>query len=411
MSDRLKILFLSTWYPYPPDQGSKIRAYYLLRALAERHRVTLISFEDVEIRPAWRDHLSEMCEQVITLPRPPFAARRVRTALGLLSPLPSAVVGMYSAEMAALTAETARQWSPDVIVGLTFVTAPYALQAPAPLKVLDIDNYLARMLYEAIAGGSSSAIRLRRWLAYFKCRAYERRIYSRFDLTLAVTQADRVQMISELGLHPEQVIVTPNGVDTEYNHPGIAQPAEGILTYNGSITYDANRDAVQYFMTEIMPRVRQAYSGARLRVTGRYSGVDLTEIGGNDVEFTGYVDDIRPIVAGSWATVIPLRMGGGTRLKVLEAMALGTPVVSTPKGVEGLDLQAGVDYLVGRDPQEFAEAVAGLLQSPEARARLSVGAAEVVRRKYEWSGIGADFRSAVEMAVKDANIESAGRHV
>lgn len=411
MPEQLKILFLSTWFPYPPDQGSKIRAYYLLKAMAEVHRVTLISFEDVEIQPAWRAHIAGICEKVITLPRPPFAADRLRTALGLLSPLPSAVVGMYSDEMAALTAETAREWLPDIVVALTFVTAPYALKANAPLRVVDIDNYLARMLYEAIASASTASARVRRWVAYKKCRAYERKIYSKFNLSLAVTAADRDRVLDELMLRSEQVVITPNGVDTDYNHLGISRPVAGVLTYNGAVTYSANLDAVKYFMIEIMPQVRGRQPATRLQVTGRNSGVDLTGIPMDAMEFTGYVEDIRPVVAGSWATVIPLRMGGGTRLKVLEAMALGTPVVSTPKGVEGLDLRAGEHYLLGRDSTEFANSTVELLESPELRTRLSECSSTWVRQHYEWAEIGAEFRSIVEERFEVIRGEKAGNDV
>jgi glycosyltransferase involved in cell wall biosynthesis len=143
--------------------------------------------------------------------------------------------------------------------------------------------------------------------------------------------------------------------------------------------------------------VRRVVPQARLRITGRTEGVDLGGLKLDEaVELTGYVDDIRPVVAGSSLAVIPLRIGGGTRLKVLEAMALGTPVVSTPKGIEGLDVQPGEHLLVGATPAEFAEAVIRLLQSPELRLRIAGCAAAHVQAHYDWERIGAEFCRNVE---------------
>jgi len=284
----MKILFLSTWFPYPPNQGSKIRAYYLLRALAASHEVTLVSFEDADLQPAWRQHIGALCSRVITLPRQPFAAGPLRTLLGLFSPLPSAVVGMYSSEMDALVRTTAQECKPDAVVALTFVTAPYAAQLPVNLKVLDLDNYMARMLHDRIPMAASRRERLRRWMAYRKFLSYERRLYPRFDLCLAVTEDDRRQVIAELGLRPDQVIVTPNGVDTGNNRPGLARAEPDVLVYSGAITYSANYDAVEYFVQQIYPLILEETPGARLRVTGRTDGVDLSALTQTGcVEFTG----------------------------------------------------------------------------------------------------------------------------
>jgi len=404
----MKILFLSTWFPYPPNQGSKIRAYYLLRALASAHEVTLVSYEDADLEPAWRTHIEGLCHQVITLPRQPFSAGRLKTLLGLFSPLPSAVVGMHSPEMATLVKTTAQEWQPDVVVALTFVTAPYAAQLQA-LKVLDIDNYMARMLHDLVALASSGRERLRRWLAYRKFLGYERSLYAQFDLCLAVTEDDRRLVIDELGLQPERVTVTPNGVDTAYNHPGLGFPEPGTLIYSGAITYSANYDAVEYFVQQIYPLVLKEAPATRLRVTGRTDSIDLAALTYTGcVEFTGYVDDIRPVIAGGSVCIVPLRLGGGTRRKILEAMALGAAVVSTSTGAEGLDGVHGEHLMIADTPETFAAATIELLRSPELRSRLGRNAVQRVRELYDWENIGSAFLQAVE-AKHQARIASAVR--
>jgi glycosyltransferase involved in cell wall biosynthesis len=400
----MKILFLSTWFPYPPNQGSKIRAYYLLKSLAERHEVALVTYEDVDLEPEWIEHIRQLCLQVEIVQRKPFAASKGKTLLGWLSPLPSAVVAMHAPEMAQRVKQVAQAWVPDCVVALTFVTAPYALEACEAPKVMDIDNFMARMLQEAIPMAESPLGRFRRWLAYRKFLGYERRIYPQFDLCLAVTGSDREQVLQQIPLNPEQVILAPNGVDTQHNRLEAAQPLPNSLIFNGALTYSANYDAVAYFLREIFPDILRQVPEARLRVTGSTKGVDLESLRlGGQVELTGYLPDIRPAVAESWACVVPLRLGGGTRLKILEAMALGTPVISTLKGAEGLEVEDGVHLLLAETAGEFAAQVLRVLGSPELRENLRRNAARLVAEKYEWSLIGAEFCLAVEQLVMAKN--------
>jgi glycosyltransferase involved in cell wall biosynthesis len=400
----MKILFLSTWFPYPPNQGSKIRAYYLLKHLAQAHEVALVTFEDVDLEPAWVEHIEQLCSQVEIVRRQPFAASKGKTWLGWLSPLPSAVVAIRSPEMAERVRQVAQSWKPDCVVALTFVTAPYALEIPGVPKVLDIDNFMARMLQETIPMAANLPDRLRRWLAYRKFLAYERRLYPQFDLCLAVTESDRRLVLEQMALKPGQVIVTPNGVDTQYNHLEDVKPIPNSLIFNGALTYNANYDAVAYFLAEIFPLIRQQAPDARLRVTGSTKGVDLDSLRlDGQVDLTGYLADIRPAVAESWACVVPLRLGGGTRLKILEAMSLGAPVISTAKGAEGLEVEDGVHLLIAESSDEFAGQVLRVLRSAELRQDLARNAARLVGEKYEWSLIGSGFRQAVERLVLTKN--------
>jgi glycosyltransferase involved in cell wall biosynthesis len=400
----MMILFLSTWFPYPPNQGSKIRAYYLLKHLAEAHEVALVTFEDVDLDPAWVEHIQQLCSRVEIVQRKPFAASKGKTWLGWLSPLPSAVVAIRSPEMAERVRNVAQSWKPDCVVALTFVTAPYALDIPGVPKVVDIDNFMARMLQETIPMAAGLPDRLRRWAAYRKFLAYERKLYPQFDLCLAVTESDRRQVLDQMTLRPDQVIVTPNGVDTQYNHLEDVKPIPNSLIFNGALTYNANYDAVAYFLAEIFPLIRQQAPEARLRVTGSTVGVDLDSLPlDGQVELTGYLADIRPAVAESWACVVPLRLGGGTRLKILEAMSLGAPVISTAKGAEGLEVEDGVHLLIAESPDEFAGQVLRVLRSADLRQELAHNAARLVGEKYEWSHIGAGFRQAVERLVLTKN--------
>jgi polysaccharide biosynthesis protein PslH len=403
----MRVLFLSTWFPYPPNQGSKIRAYYLLKALAARYEVALVSFEDVDLQPDWVEHIRQLCSRVEIVRRKPFTENQGKKWLGWLSPLPSAVLAMRSAEMAEKVNLVASSWKPEVVVALTFVTAPYALSVNEARKVVDIDNFMARMLKENIPTAPNAPSRLRRWLAYRKFLRYERSLYPKFDLSLAVTPADRLAILQHLSLRSDQIVVTPNGVDTHYNQLDAAKPEPNALIFNGALTYNANYDAMSYFLQEIFPLITSQSPQVCLRVTGSTKDVDLAglHIDGH-VQLTGYLPDIRPAVANSWACIVPLRMGGGTRLKILEAMALGTPVVSTTKGAEGLDVQDSNQILIADTPERFAEQVLRLLNSADLRERLSSNARRLVTEKFEWNQIGAEFCEAVEQLVTDHRREN-----
>jgi glycosyltransferase involved in cell wall biosynthesis len=393
----MKILVLSTWFPYPPSLGSKIRAYYLIRGLAQRHDLALISFRDTQLEPSWVEHMQQVCQKVEIVERDPFAYTRVKTLLGWLSPQPSAVLAAYSPEMAGQAQRLVADWQPDRIVAITYVTAPYALAASRIPRIVDIDYPMAMMLRDDYLRASQPHRRLRKWLAYDKFRRYEKGLYPKFNLCLTVSEQDRKAAMRMAHLKTGQVGVVPNGVDLSLNQPATSEPVPGSIIFNGALTYNANFDAMDYFLREIFPLVRADAPEAHLKITGSIRGVPVDSLPADEqVTFTGFLQDIRPEVSGSCVCVVPLRMGGGTRLKILQAMALGTPVVSTSKGAEGLDLEAGKHYLVADTPREFAAQVVRLLHEPTLRHSLATQAAQLVKEKYDWAVIGRHFCDLVE---------------
>jgi len=395
----MKILFLSTWFPYPPDQGSKIRAYHLLRSLARHHDVALISFEDQPLQPAWIDHVGQLCAQLEIVRRKPFADLESNRWQGVFSKLPRAVVAGYSPEMEARVRQVGSAWKPEVVVALTFVTAPYVRQVPAARHVVDVDNLTARMLGEAYRQETRWAARLRRYLAYRKFRAYESGLFGDFDLCLVTSRRDAERLAAEIAGGTDRIEVVPNGVDLEYNRPTGDPRRPTQLVFTGALTYEPNLDAMRYFLERIFPQVLAEEDSARLVITGRTGGATLPTSNGH-VTLTGYLEDIRPAVAGSAASVVPLRKGAGTRLKILEAMALGTPVVSTTKGAEGLELDPGIHLLIADAPGHFARETIRLLRQPDLGRELAERAYARIRQTYDWADIGNAFRSRVESLVE-----------
>jgi glycosyltransferase involved in cell wall biosynthesis len=389
----MRILFISPWFPSPPVNGSKLRIYNLLRALSTKHSVHMLSFvrngEAVDFAG-----VEGVCQTFSTVRYREFNPTGVRALLGFFSPTPRSLVDTYSKEMArSVKAMTVYM---DVVVANELVTAPYVCHAGRGKWIFDdLEIATGRDAFLQESGFRH----LRRQLAWQKTKAYVRRLLPKFTATTVVSRVER-DIVEEIMPGYPSIKEIPNGVDVNYHHPGIANPVLGRMVYSGALTYSANYDAMQYFLAEIFPLIRYHNPEVSLDITGSTDGVDLSKLRlVEGVNLTGFVDDIRPVVAGAWACVVPLRQGGGTRLKILEAMALGTPVVATSKGAEGLDVTPEKDILIADQPGDFVRQVIRLLGDAELRFRLVVNARRLVEQSYSWDLIGKDFCDLVEGVV------------
>lgn len=392
----MRVLFLSTWCPYPPDNGSKQRAYYLLRAMARAAEVTLITFslQDAQT-PTKTDH-GAITVHAVT--EDPFRYTRLPRALKYLSPVPLAYWPISAMDQAVRRAAAATRW--DAVVALQMPVARYALRVNAATRILDVDTSLSYWAFESLGGQKGTLSHLHHWVSWQKGYNYERRWLSRFHLGTLVSSIEMSYLQRMVRANGVAIEVLPNGVDCDHNRPGLAQPQPGALVYNGSLTYSANYDAMQWFLAEIYPRIRAQQPEVTLTITGSTKGVDLVGLAlGDSVQLTGFVEDVRIPVAQASVCVVPIRKGGGTRLKILEAMALGTPVVSTTKGAEGLDVTPGYDILIADEPAEFAEQITRLLRDAALREHLASNARRLMETRYDWHGIGQRFVHLVEEAV------------
>ncbi|MGQ9768596.1 MAG: glycosyltransferase family 4 protein [Anaerolineae bacterium] len=393
----MKIFALSTWFPHPPSNGSRIRAYNLLKAMAARHEVSLISFvRDEEGRDP--GDLHELCTSVETVPWIEFVPGRARAVLGYLSTEPRSVVDTYSEEMARLVSERLAGCRTDLVVAIQAPVAHYVPRATGVPAV--VDEIQVAVIKDAAERAAGSLARLRARLTWLKQRHYLMRLLARFDACTVVSEVERFYLRQAVPCY-DRVHVIPNGVDVEHNRVSGGPRAADTLIYTGALTYSANYDAVNFFLGDIMPLIQAVNPDVRLIVTGSTRGVALERLPQRPgVTFTGYLDDIRQVVAGSWALVVPLRIGGGTRLKILEAMALGTPVVSTSKGAEGLEVRHDENILIADDPAEFARQTVRLLRDPALRRRLAENGRKLVEDKYSWTEIGRRFNDLLESVVR-----------
>lgn len=396
----MRILVLSAWFPYPLDNGSKLRAYYLLRALAYRHQVSLVAFAhtagtDSGVRP----HTALDQVEVLPVYDDPFRYVHVPQVLKYASPIPLACWPSRAMRAAVRTLAQSRTW--EAVVAIEEPVAQYAQLVKQAPRILDIDVSASYGPYLEWKGAVGRAPRARRWASLWKAALYERWLFGHFQVGTAVLPVEVDFLGAKFATSGCQFRLIPNGVDCEHNHPGLVVAQSQTLIYNGALTYSANYDAMQWFLAEVYPGIRAQITDVSLYITGSTKGVDLDGLALDaSVRLTGYVEDVRMAVAEATVCVVPIRQGGGTRLKILEAMALGTPVVATAKGAEGLEVVDGEHCLIADTPEAFAERTVQLLRQERLRQRLATNARKLVEERYDWEQIGRQFTSLVEEAVE-----------
>jgi glycosyltransferase involved in cell wall biosynthesis len=235
-----------------------------------------------------------------------------------------------------------------------------------------------------------------------KMARYEARTVERFARVIAVSEADRQAMASMTD--PERIAVVPTGVDTRRYTPSAQPPRDGLVLFLGSMDWEPNIDGVDYFCREIWPAVQDAVPQARFRVVGRNPAASVRRLASESVEITGTVPSVLEHLHEASVVVVPLRIGGGTRLKIYEAMAAGKAVVSTTIGAEGLDVHHGQNILIADDPGAFARSVVDLLRDGQARRRMQ-DAAVALAALNDWQQVSTAF----ERVLADAAAKPAGR--
>jgi len=384
----MEILVLANWFPYPPDSGTKIRALNLLRHLASCHKVTLIALsDDVERDEAQKQDLISCCQEIHIVPRIVFNPYRLRAILAALSPIPRYLIDTFSEEMQRTVQHVLEATHFDIVIALEGM-ALYASKVRGPVRVLD--DLQVSTWRDAYSKEFDLVRRVRYAPTFWKFKRMTRWFVRHCDAYMTTSERERqhVRVVVSFASTKHSAVV-PNGLDLSFYNGDFGVPRPGTLIFSGSLTFHLNLWAIQFFLRDIYPLIQQRYPQAVLRITGRTDGVPLDKLpDAEGVILTGYLDDIRPAIAQSWVSVVPLTMGGGTRLKILEAMALGTPVVSTSKGAQGLEVTNGMDILIADEPTEFADAVLRLLDDSALRTKLVANGQRLVGERYDWDQIG-----------------------
>jgi glycosyltransferase involved in cell wall biosynthesis len=384
------MLFVSPRFLFPTDSGGKIRTVQVLRGMkGGAFSITLASAAAPGDEERHASEIETVCDEFVAWPeRPRGLAHQAMRAIAVASRLPVPVATDRSvAGRRAVAAQVDR--GPDVVV---FDFAHATVLAPprvGPTTVLFTHN-VESMIFERHAAIARGPAQRALWRSQWrKMERFEREALLRFDVVVAVSGQDATFFRERIGV--KRVGVIPTGVDLDYFSWSAPQDGERVV-FTGSMDWIANQDGIGHFLADVWPLIARDRPTASMCVVGRTPPESLVRrAAALPWTFTGFVDDVRPHVRASAAYVIPLRVGGGTRLKAFEAMALGCPVVSTTIGVEGLPLEHGEHYLRADEPAAFAEAVLRLLADRELRGRLSRAARTLVRERFSAECAGRAF--------------------
>lgn len=371
--------------PYPPRDGGSIRLFQLLKTLAGRHSVRLLALGNGEAAMVVPAQLCEICSSVEIFPLPPQPPRwSWRWWRGLLKGMRDPGFWYFTPALYARLRELCASGGADVVLLETSKMSSYGRRLGFVNAVLCRQNYAPDLSRRIAALLPFSRQKLMWWLGGTVLgERTERRMLRAFRYVTAVSEKD-AQVFRRLSPATE-VIVVPNGADLTRFTPVTGADDGRTVTMMGTMAYLPNRDGAIYFHQAIWPSVRALCPPARLVVLGHQAPARLPQLRGSaGVEVKEPVGDIEPDLAAATIVVVPLRAGGGTRIKILEALAMGKPVVTTSVGCEGLDVVAGRHLLVSDEPAEFARLVAGLLNDSTWRRQLAANGRTLVQERYSW---------------------------
>lgn len=381
----MRVMFLTPRLPYPPNRGGEITVYNFLRVLSRVHELSLVSFYDDAHELSYRSELERFCRDVEMVRRPGKFALRVlvRTGCGRRS---YAVERHASPAFAAAVRRSVARLPPDVVQVETFMMGQYLNETSGVASVLDMHNVTWRV-WDRQADVTSWWLRPAVRLQAARMRRDEIEVCRAVDVVAPVSDADRAELHAVAGDGIRCTVVRP-GVDCELLTPPARVERGPEVLFVGSMSYVPNIDAVEFFCAEILPRVAAVVPDVRLTIVGANPPPAVQRLAGPRVTVTGFVPDVRPYYAGALAVVVPLRVGGGIRMKILEGMALGAAMVSTTIGAEGLGLADGRDLLMADTADAFAEAVVRLIRDPALRAALGVQGRQTAVERFSWDAAG-----------------------
>ena len=390
----MRILFLSAWFPYPPDNGSRLRIFNLIRGLAHHHEITLVTFaEKVPKEPV--QVLEEICKSIHVLPKTEYNKNSARALSGFLCRKPRVLADRYMLEMDRRIQDEITIGNHDLIIASQIYMADYldmACDIPAVFDEVEVGVFV-----DAVRKAGNVISKTRRRLTLFKLQTYFQHLLFNFDSCTVVSYTER-QLLREMVPEFGSVEIIPNGVDLASYRDIDEIPQPNRLIFTGSLTFIPNYDAMHWFVKKVYPLIQIEVLDVHLTITGDKTGQKLPDA--RNVHLVGHVDDVRPLIASSWISLAPIFSGGGTRLKILEAFALRTPVIATTKGAEGLEVQHNEHLLLADTPEAFAEQTVRLLNDKNLRQKLVSNGYKLVFDMYDWSVIMPKYLRLIDHTVK-----------
>jgi glycosyltransferase involved in cell wall biosynthesis len=392
----VKILWVKANKLLPLHSGGDIRSFHLARHISSRHELCFLSYYDGEPDPPYERELKEKFPGaccVCTAKSQALPARAFDYLGKLLDQAPYAVSRFKSASVRNKLKLWLTSGRFDVAVcdfldaGINCPSTP----VPTILFQHNVESEIWRRHAETESNPAKRAIYA---IEFRKMLAYEKSAVQEFQHVIAVSEHDKSLMSQ--WTDPAHITVIPTGVDlSQYRAEFSDRPPDPVIIFVGAMDWGPNVDAVEFFCTQIWPAILAHFPAAKFRIVGRNPVHRVQQFAGPSVEVTGRVSSVTDHLRQAAAVVVPLRIGGGTRLKIYEAMAAGKAIVSTSVGAEGLDVHHGRDIILADEPASFAQAILLLLQDDVMRRRYELAAADLAAR-YDWPVVGALFEEVLE---------------
>ncbi|MEN6355767.1 MAG: glycosyltransferase family 4 protein [Armatimonadota bacterium] len=394
MSKRLKILFLAHLFPLPLDSGGKIKSYYTLKALASQHDVRALAFIRSDDELAHLKELESICKvDLVTLKRGKF--RQASDLLRAITLGRSFIVSRdYRDEMRSACNRIIADFQPDVVHIDHLQMAQFVDFDGAYKTVLDHHNVESMIIKRLADTSESLPVRMYAGMEWPKLQRYELDICRRASMVLTVSEEDR-STLTDLSPELTNIEAVPIGADVDYfQHIDRVQGSNNILSI-GTMYWPPNIDSMLYFHREIYPLVKAKIPECKLTIAGQKPVESIRSLASDpSIAVIGYVSDSREISKDCGVFIVPLRSGSGVRVKILNALAMGLPVVSTSVGAEGLEVESGTHLMLADTPEDFADAVVKVLKDRELADRIGRGGRALVCEKYSWERVGRQLLSA-----------------
>jgi sugar transferase (PEP-CTERM/EpsH1 system associated) len=395
----MNILWVKTELLHPLDKGGRIRSFHIIKELAKKNKVTYLCYADPENEKDAVRELARYVDAVLTIPK---KAREKYTfgfyldiLLSLVSPLPYTIRKYHSTAMVNYLKELVKNERFDAIV-CDFLAPSLNFDLDMRNRSLLFQHNIESRIWERHVQMQSDFVKkMLFYQEWKKLIRYEKRTCREFRMVLAVSSDDRDWFKNHFAM--SSVSAIPTGVDTKYFSPSRNDVQKGNIVFTGSMDWLPNEDAVIWFVKEIMPLVRKKNPSIKFTIAGRRPTPSVRRLALDypDVEVTGDVQDIRPYMEKASVFAVPIRIGGGTRLKIFEAMAMGKAVVSTTTGAEGLPVKDGEHLLLADSPGEFSEQINKLMDNDDFSKRLALSARRYVSDNYSWEKVSDIFLEAI----------------
>ena len=385
---KMKILFLSPTVPFPLTDGGRIRVFNLLKQIAEKSDITLLALETQPTDEEGIAELQQLGVQVHLVPNAPTLPRvSLRTLINAFHRQQPITVSRYDLPTYRQRfRELLATEDYDLVHYEMFHTAQFHTETDLPgvLSQQNVDSEIWRRLCSETANPFYKFVY---WTQQRAFQRYERVLSPKFDVVTCTSDIDA--LVFQQHCAEDAIAIIPNGVDVTHFQPDFTTESPAHLIYIGSMDWYPNEDAVAFFANEILPSIQSEVSDVRFSIVGGNPSARVQKLAERDsVIVTGRVPEIKPYFAEATVFVVPLRIGSGTRLKILEALAMGKAIVSTSVGAEGLDLKDGEEIFIADEPKPFAEAVTRLLTDPALRRRIGENGRARVEKDYDWRSIG-----------------------